>query len=87
MPAAEMCLKIHRVLILTLEQSKIPHIKPILMDTVPEVQCLKYNFRRPHIGTSTAALLQFGLLLMSHAASPVVLTPHLFSQQHEAQKR
>lgn len=36
-PQAEMCLKIHRVLIPSLEQSKIPSIKPILMYTVPEV--------------------------------------------------
>lgn len=36
-PAAKMRLKIHRVLILRLEQSKIPHIKAILMYTVPEV--------------------------------------------------
>lgn len=85
-PAAEMCLKIHRVLILALEQSKIPHIKAILMDTVPEVQCLKYNFRRPHIGTSTGALLQFGLLLLSHVASPAVLAPLLFPSNTRLKK-
>lgn len=36
-PEAKMSLKIHRVSIPTLEQSKIPHIKAILMYTVPAV--------------------------------------------------
>lgn len=36
-PQAKMHLKIHRVSILALEQSKIPRSKAILMYTVPEV--------------------------------------------------
>lgn len=44
-PKPKMRLKIHRVSILILEQSKIPHIKAILMYTVPEVWCLRYKSR------------------------------------------